>query len=301
MDKSFDLTVKRPQVLLFGNGLVRVKSWEKVINDLKDEEKSINAEIENIPYPLLSDIKLAKDDSKRWSRYDAYFNRTGDENHYPYADSYPNVELIAAIDFDAYLTTNYTYELENTLHPGYSKLKRKVSLAKTNVGKKDTRILINTYNSLCNNKREIWHIHGEIRNKSSLIFTQNDYGRLIGKITEANRKAGNKYADNKKDFRADSWTDYFIAADIYILGFGMSFFEIDLWWLLIRRLREKSGHGKIYFYELYDEKEKEKYKTLKALKVDVEHLGTNEISDLTYEDFYKKALKDIKKKMEEGK
>ena len=74
----------------------------------------------------------------------------------------------------------------------------------------------------------------------------------------------------------------------------MDFSEIDIWWLLNRRLREKSGHGKIYFLE---EKNLVKQEIIK--KFDITHidLGFKEKPE-NFSEFYNLAFEKIKELME---
>lgn len=304
--QKFDLTEKRPQVLLFGNGLVYNKSWDVVIDELKKGNEKSCFKDKNVPYPLQSSALLSDDDYERWNSYEDYFNKREKEPHYEYKDKYPLIEKIGKMDFDAYLTTNYTYELEREICPKYFTSNKKVDYAKTTKEKKDNKRIKYTYNCFENNgqKKNIWHIHGETRNKSSLIFTHNDYCRLIGDLKEINDNAGNKYEKFKRNFTINSWFDYFIVADIYILGLGVDFSEMDLWWLLCRRLREKSGRGKIYLFEPKLKKQEAKYEIMKKFDVKVEHLNFDDekekLSNEEYINFYIQALNKIKKLLEEN-
>ncbi len=50
-----------------------------------------------------------------------------------------------------------------------------------------------------------------------------------------------------------SWVDLFFSHDIHIVGLGLDFIEIHLWWLLTYRSRVLNGHklprkNKIYYY-----------------------------------------------------
>ena len=298
LNNKFDLTVKRPQVLLFGNGLVYYKSWDEVIEDLKDDNINDSLKKKNIPYPIQSSILFSSEDNKRWNKYDEYFNKRKNKRHYEY-HTHPAVEKIADLDFDAYLTTNYTYELERVFNTDYLKLSKKREYAQSTKNKKDTRRIKYTYNSFKYNNKEkkIWHIHGEARNKSSLIFTHNDYCRLVGDLTNINNEIGNKYEIYKNKFEIKSWAEYFIAADIYILGFGLDYSEIDIWWLLNRRVREKSGYGQIYFFEPYYEDKADKYAVLENFEIKHRNLGFFGNSDTfkSYNEFYEKAIEEIKK------
>lgn len=307
MDRvKFDLSLKRPQILLFGNGLVYNKNWNEVIRDLKEAKKENFEKNSEVPYPLQSSALLNSEDKIRQEKYYNYFNKcNNDKPYYEYKEKYPALEIFGDIDFDAYLTTNYTYELESVFDAGYLSLKEKVKRAQTTQKEKDKKRIKYTYNSFLykGKQKNIWHIHGEVRNKSSLIFTHNDYCRLIGDLKEINDKAGNKYEKTKNKFFPNSWFDYFIVADIYILGLGMSFSEIDLWWLLCRRLREKSGYGKIYFFEP-TKNQYDKYRVMKYFDINIDHLGFNDengnLSNEEYEKFYIEAFNKINKIMEEN-
>ena len=101
-----------------------------------------------------------------------------------------------------------------------------------------------------------------------------------------------------------NWIDAFIMGDVYILGLGLDFSETDLWWLLNRKFNEKANHGKVYFYEPAKKSQKEKILLLKVFGVDVIDLGFKTENkdgkeEIDYVDFYKKAISDIKEKLEE--
>ena len=165
---------------------------------------------------------------------------------------------LLTLGFDDVLTTNYTYELEiaasnskkmNTR--GISKLMRHTDAVK----RAENKYLLHTYNQLtvngCTNR--VWHIHGEARKPDSAVLGHYYYGNLLCKIKECLHRRN--YAENKE---IKSWVDSFVMGDVYVLGFGFGFSELDLWWLLNRKAREKTATGKVYFYEAkpvgFDEK-----------------------------------------------
>lgn len=50
-----------------------------------------------------------------------------------------------------------------------------------------------------------------------------------------------------------SWADVFFMTDLHIIGFGLDFAELDIWWLLNRRIRLNKDYdnpvkNKIYYY-----------------------------------------------------
>lgn len=57
-----------------------------------------------------------------------------------------------------------------------------------------------------------------------------------------------------------SWIDHIFMSDVYIVGLGLDYSEIDLWWLLDRRQRMLRGDGvmkqnKIVYFLIKDFKE----------------------------------------------
>jgi hypothetical protein len=105
--------------------------------------------------------------------------------------------------------------------------------------------------------------------------------------------------ENGKPIYEKSWLDSFVIGDVYILGFGFNFAEYDLWWLLNRKKRERARHGKVYFYEAYDDNEiPAKIALLKAYDVETCNLGIKKCETGEFANFYQLALDDIKNKME---
>ena len=89
--------------------------------------------------------------------------------------------------------------------------------------------------------------------------------------------------------------------DVYVLGFGFDLSEIDLWWLLNRKLREKGNHGKVIFYEPKDDRNQHKIELLKLMKVQHESFEMENVDNSNptnnYINFYKKAIEDIREQM----
>lgn len=247
--KVFDITKHRPAVLLVGNGLNRCAgddtTWDNAILKLAKDDAILD-KIKRLDYSIRATVTADENDEKRWSRYVKLF-----DNDFKYFDN-PLLKNLLKVPFDAVLTTNYTYELENALDGNYPCSDHKEDWACTTAanyisGKQpDSVRLLNTFNRLKNEDGrdvDIWHIHGEVRDPASMILTHEEYGRLV---TELVREEENEH--NEGEILFDSWQDYFVYGDLYILGQGVDFAEFDLWWMLSRRRREKTGHGRtIYF------------------------------------------------------
>lgn len=295
--KTFNLNKKRPQVLLVGNGLSRQISWKKFIKNVsvRDVEKYYNDKQFQLPNLILASAVTDIDDSARQSKYmeaiEGYKNFVSEQ-----------MKDLLSISFDAILTTNYTYELENNLNSNYGSMSNETKrdrYAKTTEGKYDNKYFLHTFNKVIGKHvlQDIWHIHGECRRKSSLILTHDEYAKLMGQIITYNHENKNKFYRYFDNLNFMSWIDYFIMGDLYILGQGFDFSEFDLWWLLLRRLREKAETGKIIFYEPIKEDNKYKLLALKDLGVEINSLGhtidKSKDENEQYKKFYNEAIKDI--------
>ena len=142
--------------------------------------------------------------------------------------------------FEAILTTNYSYEIEKALCPGFhisigsaSKYRKKTCKDKP---KAETTAL---YHYLLiphdNIETVIWHIHGEAATPDSMIIGHYYYGRLLSRIQSYTAETIRRYkiAERNGDlFYPRSWVDYILFGNVYIVGQGMDLSEMDLWWLM---------------------------------------------------------------------
>ena len=313
VNKEFDINNCIPKVLLIGNGLARSSQnpdWRETILRIASGSEMSYGELEkridrvkDAPYSVKSTVMLDVADSDRQDKYESYFTN---ESLYHYDKSYEKIKRLLGIGFDAVLTTNYTYEIEDTIKNNYHRLKNdtKLKYSKCTFSKQETKIdktrLLRTYNSIDGN--DIWHIHGEIRRKSSLVLTHDEYSRLIGDMMNYNKHRGKEYIDYSESLKFKSWIDYFLLGDVYTIGFGFDFSEYDLWWLLNRRQREKAIKGKMYVFNPKNSApEKDNASVREALKMLGCHVETLDISiskDMKttndeYEYFYDRAIEKI--------
>ena len=247
--KVFDITKQRPAVLLVGNGLNRcmgdTNTWLNAILRLTKDDGILDSD-KDMNYSIRATVTTDENENDRWEKYAALFGK-----EFKYIDN-PLLKNLLQIPFEAILTTNYTYELENALDPNYVPSSDKEKIACTTAAdytpvdkQPDSVRLLNTFNRISNGNRDmdIWHIHGEVREPCSMILTHEEYGRLVYELV-ANEQ--DKPKSNIISF--ESWIDYFIYGDLYVLGQGIDFAEFDLWWLLSRRHREGERAGKAIFY-----------------------------------------------------
>ena len=281
--KSFNIKERRPKVLLLGNGVFYAEeekqSWLEVIKRMKRSNAAVEEYYGFIPYSILATAVTDVSDTDRQKKYATEMHTLDVKK--------PYLGRILQHKFDAIITTNYTYEIENYYHPGYSKLSN--DSKRTYVGmtsaKREGGVLLRSFNQFrsdVESAHEIWHMHGELRRPSSMVLTQDEYARLVQKILNYLSGRENEYVKFEDDLSFKSWIDYLIMGDVFIIGQGLDFAEFDLWWLLSRRMRERGSVGKVYYFDrdysriLGENKMKAHYDkvlALKALNVKVEDLG----------------------------
>ena len=118
---------------------------------------------------------------------------------------------------------------------------------------------------------------------------------------------GNLYKvlqDSEKEIYIKSWIDAFILGDVYIVGYGLDWSEMDLWWLINRKANEKAEHGDIHFYEPNSDGTTEIDECLELIKIfsgkngGVHDMGISiptekDEQNAAYIQFYNKAIEDI--------
>lgn len=246
----------RKKVLLIGNGPFEQSSkhsWERVIAKFvagSKEKNDENNSIDNIPKQLLAlfieDYKKTKLTERVAFAFEGY--------EYSYIKQLK--DYIEYEKFDAILTMNYTYDIENHFfdidnYHELSKTRMMNNYVFTTDGpnvKREGNYYLKRYNRV--NGKDVWHIHGELCNPSSMILTQTNYSTLYKKVREYFYKSKNKNVDiNEIEYK--SWIDYLLYGDVTIFGTSLDYSEIDLWLLLSIR-RHLKNRGDIVFYTKED-------------------------------------------------
>lgn len=297
--KEFDIkNNKRPRVLLLGNGLTYDSfSWAELIKAVAREDVIFDPYVKDekglsfsVPNAILTAATSVTDDTLRHNNYDSILASIN------YKDN-SLLRRLLSLPWDAVLTTNYSYETEyalNSRYPYYSIQTKRQKAYTHSKTEQDAKYLLHTFNRVGKNAPDIWHIHGEARRKSSIILSHDEYARQVHKIMEYNNSRGNDYERFHHEVKFKSWVDYFILGDVYILGLSMDYSEFDLWWLLGRRLREKTGRGSIWFYEPIKDDNKHKLCALHDAGVDhIETCGFNLKNTKGYPAFYERAINSI--------
>jgi len=116
-----------------------------------------------------------------------------------------------------------------------------------------------------------------IQKKCKIAEKMRNAGKMqITKKTQIVKQA--KYKKLKL-FDGLSWAELFFRSNIYIVGFGMSFSEIDIWWLINKRARiynEVKLSNKIYYlYNGQYDKNEDIHEILEIFKVDCEEIDSD--------------------------
>ncbi len=233
-------------VLLLGNGMNRVTqnnkySWEDLLKNLiaKFCCGNVNLDSKNLkPFPLLYEEILSY----------AIFNNSGNEksikdficSEIKKIKSNSCHKLLKRDFFVSFMTTNYDYLIEEAIA---GKIKFR------NVGQVEET----TY-SLLRNKRgkniipSIWHIHGESNIPNTITLGYEHYAGYLQNIRQSVMR-GKEW----KNFELDSlwrrlesdevltWVDFFFSHNVHIVGLSLDYSEMDLWWLLVYRSRQKNN------------------------------------------------------------
>ena len=305
---SASCNLEFPTVLLVGNGINRAyssDSWDNVISRLWSKEAPISAEDAknaDIPFPLK--IILGTNDNVDVAIKTNQRQLCGGLKH---KEVCTVLEKLLRIPFDYILTTNYSYEIESVANNEKCVNCKNCSIKKLSnhtdaVDRVENKYLLHSYNQIHfqDNFYNIWHIHGEIRKPDSVILGQYYYSFLLRRIQEEIDKRRNVQEErqiNGKTPKLDSWVDAFIMGNVYILGFGFDLSEIDLWWLLNRKKREKARHGRVIFYEHSENKNRIKHSLLKTMNVEVRDMVYKE-KPTEFRKFYDEAIDDIMRENE---
>ena len=287
--------------VFFGNGLNRVSenavSWNNLLDDLKAGKKFTHT---NLPNTMVYERifmekhvheKSQKADELKIKEKIAYAMESQGSNEL--------FELLANMNFNDYLTTNYDYAFEKAIGNKPEKLStediyslRRRRAYQTNYG---TKLL--------------WNIHGEIENPKSIMLGLDHYCGSVSKIDayiKGNYKYETKSESNvvipmlhklkSQQFCYTSWVDLFFSSNVHIIGFSLDYSETDIWWLLNKRARfaaDKLVKNKIFFYT--DTIDEEKGGLLKSFGVSV---VITPIEGDDYKGMYKSVIENMLKPLQ---
>ena len=265
--------------LLIGNGINRVSnkeaSWEYVLRALRDPNASLK-ELEYLkhkPFALVyEEVLLSGASADKQSDEQEMKKRIA-----KLVDGLSTNEFHGRVmksGVKHVLTSNYDYGFEKA---SGQRNERKSLLRENKYSVFRRRAAGSTF---------VWHIHGESAVPNSITLGYDQYSGYLQKLrghATADRegepgspfKRGNDAFDTA-DGTIYSWLDVFLRDDIHIIGLGLDYTEIDLWWALTYKARLKArgrAVGKTIFHDWYsdppDEQALAKRSLLRALAVEV--------------------------------
>lgn len=282
--------------LVLGNGFSRsifkeMPSWEHLFKDYESNIKN---------YTMLYEVSLVKGKKRTENLMKQELIREIEKSH-----TLENIDenLLDWEKFGEYLvqnniyniiTTNYDKGLELILCDicEYEEIEPK-DLVKEEI------YSIRTYKEYIDKKSnhhvKLWKIHGDIDRIKSITFGFDQYCGSLSKLSEyikGNYKSAKgpacevsmKQKCKTQQFDNLSWAELFFNTNVYIVGLGLDFSEIDIWWLLNKHIRIKNEVPEVknricyIFNNKYDinDKKKETFEALDAFQVECHGISSNE-------------------------
>lgn len=224
--------------LLVGNDINNISpgiSWSDLLTNIKIKYHVTALENGQKPFPMLYEeiflnaIKIQHLNEKELKTYisDSVSQIKQNEIH----------ELIRALPTKNIITTNYEFSLEGSIPKNNTSLVRETTYS--------------VFRRHETNDKTYWHIHGDCDSPNSINLGYEHYCGQLQKMRDYVVNGTNYTSDTvfkaalikrlkqKKNLQLQSWIDLFFTQDIHILGLSLDFVEIDLWWLLTYRARNK--------------------------------------------------------------
>jgi len=150
----------------------------------------------------------------------------------------------------------------------------------------------------------VWHIHGESEVPNSITLGYDQYSGYLQKLrshatADRSDDQGSPFKQGNTNFdQAEgviySWLDVFLRDDIHIVGLGLDYTEIDLWWALTYKARLRARGwpvGRTIVHDWHSEPPDEQVlarrSLLKGLSVDVRSRECGADYELAYDSFLK--------------
>jgi hypothetical protein len=238
--------------ILYGNGINRLHpdapSWENMLKKLETKSNaSLNA---GIPPTIQYDkIEIISPRPSNILLKDMCETIKGPWQNPIYA----RLSQLHGVNF---LTTNYDHTLESYFSSFLKSYKQETvynifSYMATTNEPQDSKF----------NRCNIWHIHGDVNRPKSIILGYDHYCKEIAEIRKympsdfrniARANVSSSKSLQSLSLSGESWIDLIFKDDIFIIGLGLGFAELDLWWLLdiwSRLKRMGIVYNKIYYYD----------------------------------------------------
>ncbi|MBQ0780904.1 MAG: SIR2 family protein [Thalassolituus oleivorans] len=238
-------------VILLGNGPNRLSkssiSWGDVLNDLMRQTPHLKAESHDKPFPLLFEQIAIHMERTNKGNDGSLKNIIGKK----VSTLTPNAvhHRLLKLGVNNVLTTNYDYTLEKAaVAEGLNIFQHNATEKKYSLFRKRT----------LNNGINVWHMHGEADSPRSITLGYGHYTSYISSLWQHTMGHGTSdfiqgNSTVGKPPHPIAWIDVFLKNNLFIVGLGLGFEEVDLWWAITHkeRMRNRFGNkvGKTVFYQ----------------------------------------------------
>jgi hypothetical protein len=242
--------------LLLGNGINRVamqRGWNEILQELARTFDGLDliAGIEAKPLSMFIEELCA--------RSSLSFQKAEHAVKVEFARLLKQIQSVEAHEkicsqFSVIMTTNYDFTIEEVfagpLHsPTFLAPESRYSLFRRHTA----------------GTKDVWHVHGDVARPGSMVLGFDHYAGYLQKIRNyvtdsvevkgqphgrvgSPVKGGNlEFTENRSVY---SWVDYFLRDHMHIVGLGLDFTEIDLWWLLLHKRRRRHQTGQVFYYHV---------------------------------------------------
>lgn len=264
------------KTLFIGNGLNRTLedgiSWD----DLMVRLRGRNLPEQSAPFPIEYEALAAQRGNMLGNRGDAYKQLREELSELIQDQTTKGSEVYGAfrnIPFDHFVTTNYDTTFENMYDQAGSCI--------SNIG--SARNILDPV--IKSEHADFYHAHGVAKWKNTLCLGHDHYASLIGKIRDRLKLKDNYNYSHLRSIILETekstrtWPELLFTNDVAIVGLGLDYCEVDLWWLLSLRasifakaggISTKANHIAYYVVDKQpDSKDQAKYDVLDRLGVEV--------------------------------
>ena len=194
---------------------------------------------------------------------------------------------LASIKADNYITTNYEHFICDSLLKhgckkggGYNEPKRRLKPHFTL--ERDGKPV------------RIWNIHGAVEDEESILLGLYEYSKYVTDIDDVLKPIEQESLNIDKS----SWPYVMLHSDVHMLGFGLGYEEIDIWYVLTfrKRLIRKGiipRNNFLYYSLVHGHEDTPQMELLKTLDVDVILISLDE-SECAYGKAYNEIYKRIR-------
>ena len=287
---------RKPQVLLLGNGMLQLAhgmDWNTLIAPLNTRQ---------VPEPVLAQLPMSmKPETMFGTRFEHISKHMADVLLQAKPCLSPQLDRLLSLDFDCILTTNYTYEIEQTLAgERWVKSGRRSSFSYCGEGHAKQHNLQCCYIVSGRSGRQIpvWHVHGDACRSTSLVLSYHSYVRASSLLFAYSQSRKNIFWESQQEARPivpQAWFDWFLCGDVYSVGFGWNPCEVDLWWAAERKSREKAVVGSHVAYFTDDIRQDAQKEMLRAMNTEV---CVMPLDGDNYRAVYEAVTEDIRKRIQ---